>query len=1446
MESNVEEELKTTLHYDDKEKLRRKLVLLQREYLRTAQKLQRAERLEAVRSHVRSRITQQNHQDQRDPEVTSNPCHNPSSLTVNTANASAQGVLQCQGQTEGLEDSDNFRRSQVIRFLLPSDAACPQTPDPSHDSGRGHRPSPALRLRSRRSRLRWERRSAETGRITDSSQEGQEQSERGEGATTEGEEEKTKSEGTEVVNENEEPFSASESESPSLLLTHWNTHANTETGDMEGKEMQGDHEQRGKESELRAEGKNESDATSLLLSCTNSAIQTEERGQDCTLSEIGSETEGGDDGEKGRGQREIMLCEQNSNKDEQNAAEKIENEKGHDNTTEIKEEKTGGLLDSCTLVEGLLFPVEYYVRTTRRMTFSQSQPDMQAVILSQLSMGRHRRSRGRGRGRGRGLNRHTLTNECSDQHTETDFSSLTAASIDPYKSSHMRTVDASADLTGNSESSSEISNINSPSQTNVDVFSSPAVSTTRPGRGRRRKRGRGRGRGRSQTPRSPLSLDTHQTVFEQTSDDNQPTSILVSSSPSLHGADGPKPCLAPGEPVLVPDDPQPVSTHSTTTQPSSGVNGAECSAASGHVEKVYPIFLKSSGRTNTSTQTSRSSSSWRSLLLPSSPPAQTILLPLPSLSPGLLVSNLMNFDIHQDFHLPDDQFASLKLHKLRQVALESGVEHFTAPSYNTRRSNRHSHPRYSTSDPVMPLPLPLSLTPTITDSEQPAAGKQAATQSADFQNLMMNHKLASQSLAEEQSNRDITETPAEQQTENLHAKTHTSSTEPVSVVQERAADCVAQTEEQDTVSLNSHGESSVSACNTDTSIDHRIKPQPHMNFADRPAGKVSDNVVGQSNELKQPASEKHTDCAGVVHPVEDHTDKAVITDLSFDCHLQETPEEPSNSCTAVRTCNVIDAPGESPVKHPNVESPAKHPNESSEPTTCPPRDSSVENKNQNKSSPHHRVHSQLLLSPPLATAPCSSHITPHLSSSAIFASPTLPSLGLTPHPVAAGLPLTSSPSAPPLTLPPPHSPSTQALSPPALSPCPSIPSLPPSQPLVSSQNQAPSEPSDTADCVRHRVEPATCPTASSVQSQGTDRQVCPSTEETAEQHVIICAHTLKAPAGGCLVDTCCLPGPSGGLYVAAAGKWAVCLWSQTSASDWSLIHTWTFNDPVINVFPVPDAAGLMFVTLGQLEIREVRLLSCSSLMQVLLCEGVVQAVVGVSKSRVVTSSHSATGSTLQVFNMSDNSSMPSCQPLVSPGVCVGALAPVDGLSDALIGTDEGGGVFVWNLKSGQLLRRIVLGDGFTHTACLRGYSYHGVLFVLLQHQLLSSLEEEEKEARFSEQEKEEEKKKTALFSLVAVNPLSSKSVLATRLYPPKAWSGRLCEADVNRFGVVGLSQSGCVCVWELGRRGASRMVWAPESEGWQLARWGGRDMLVTGHHNGDVTLHCYSLNSLCL
>ncbi|XP_035492658.2 partner and localizer of BRCA2 [Scophthalmus maximus] len=1381
MENNVEEQLRSTLHCDDKEKLRRKLALLQREYLRTAQRLQRAERSEAVRRHVRSRITQQNH---RDPEVTSSPCLNPSPLTLNAANAAAQGPA----------DPDNLRRSQAIRFLLPSDDAYPQTPVSSpDDTAGGHRPSPALRLRSRRSRLRWERRSAEA-RVTDNSEDGPDQSDKMENGRTEGEEDTTKSEEAEVVNESEELLSTSESESPSLLLTHWRTQAHTETGDMEGKETQGCDEQREKENESTAEGTKEPESTSLLLNCRKSDVHAEGSGRDCPTNGERKEVEEGDSGEDSGGHRETTLSEENSNKDmEQNAAEKKENGKSHDNTVEIKEEtieaggKSAGLLDSCTLVEGLLFPVEYYVRTTRRMTSSQSQPNMQAVILSQLSAGRQRRSRGRGRGRSIGR-----TGECSDQHALADFSTLTPASVDPHK---VCTVDASAELSADSQSSSEISN-----KISAEAFSSPGVGATPRGRGRRRKRGRGRGRTR--TPRST-----------QTSEDPRPgvASASSSSPPSPRGPDGPRPHLAPGEPVLVPDDRRPASPCGPGTCPSPGVDGARCSPASERLQTIYPIFLKSSGRTKTSTQTSSSASCWRSLLLPSSAPAQmSSLLPLPSLLPGSLLNGLMTSDLHQDFHLPDEQFASLKLHKLRRVAAESGgVEHFASPSYNTRSGGgrRHARPRCETDgEPAMPLPLPLSLTPTIA--------------AVDVHN---------KSLEEEPLNRGDTEAPGGQRTENLDATTDTFSTESVSVARERDADSLDQTKDAG----NPRSQRCVSASDTHGSADHRVEPLPRMNFADE----VNDSIVGQTNEqnVQQPASDKDAQCSDVVGSSEDPTstnhpleEESVVKTLSFDCPLQEPTKEPSNSRTASQARGDGEAPGDCTADASEESSP--------EPTTTRPAgDRSVESDNQ-KCSPRHGVRSQFLLSPPLASAP-GPFTTPHHRPSAPHSSPTLPSLGLTPRPGCTGLPPTSSPSAPALALPPPHSPTTQALSPPTLSPCPSVTSLPPSRPLVSPscQNRASLDPSDTAGRC-DRVEPVKSPAAPSIQSRGTAGQEGRKTEASAEHGVMGCTHTLKAPAGGCLVDACCLPGPSGGLCVAAAGKWAVCLWSQTPPSDWSLAHTWTFNDPVINVFPVPDAAGLLFVTLGQLEIREVRTLSCCSLVQVLLCEGVVQAVVGVSGSRVVTSSHSATASTLRVFNVSDDSSTPSSLPLVSPGVCVGALAPVDGLPDALIGSDEGGRVFVWNLKSGQLLRTIVLCDGLSHTACLRGYSYCGVLFVLLQHQLLSSLEEEEKAAKAKEEER------SALFSLVAVNPLSSRSVLATRLYPPTAWSGRLCEADVNSSGVVGLSQSGRACVWELGRPGATAMVRGPEGEGWQLARWGGADTLVTGHHNGDVTLHRYSKN----
>lgn len=70
------------------------------------------------------------------------------------------------------------------------------------------------------------------------------------------------------------------------------------------------------------------------------------------------------------------------------------NLKVHTESTVVKEDHNP--LSSCTLVEGLLFPVEYYVRTTRRMTSCQRKVDLEAVISSHLLTGR-KGSRGRSR-----------------------------------------------------------------------------------------------------------------------------------------------------------------------------------------------------------------------------------------------------------------------------------------------------------------------------------------------------------------------------------------------------------------------------------------------------------------------------------------------------------------------------------------------------------------------------------------------------------------------------------------------------------------------------------------------------------------------------------------------------------------------------------------------------------------------------------------------------------------------------------------------------------------------------------------------------------------------------------------------------------------------------------------------------------------------------------------
>lgn len=372
-----------------------------------------------------------------------------------------------------------------------------------------------------------------------------------------------------------------------------------------------------------------------------------------------------------------------------------------------------------------------------------------------------------------------------------------------------------------------------------------------------------------------------------------------------------------------------------------------------------------------------------------SPPAPPSLPP-PSLSLRSFVKSLSKFDILQDFHLPDDQFASLKLHKLHQVAVETGVEPFFSPSYCTRRSVRRYALSPSSSDVATPLPVPWGSMPTVWSSASTAEVKHTSTPSVEDPNTATAH--------------DATELSEQEETEGPRAE---SSTESVSADRGFAAD-----------------------------RDDGCR-EGGAGLTDGPAEFHPEENQGLTN----------------------HTGPSTDTD----------------------TGSVL-----------SKESPAKETKKCSEPKASP----GIDGKNQ-RSSLHHSIQSQLLLSP-LVSALLT---TTQLPSSSLTSSPPLPSLGVTPQSGPAARPLTSSPSAPNLILPPPHSPSTQALSPPLLSPC---PSLPPSRVQVSRQ-------------LVHTTGPADEPHVSSAQSEGSEGTAGLKTQE-AEEDLTSRTHTLK------VTDfTCCSP-----------------------------------------------------------------------------------------------------------------------------------------------------------------------------------------------------------------------------------------------------------------------------------------------------------------------------------
>ncbi|NXG06487.1 PALB2 protein, partial [Sakesphorus luctuosus] len=216
---------------------------------------------------------------------------------------------------------------------------------------------------------------------------------------------------------------------------------------------------------------------------------------------------------------------------------------------------------------------------------------------------------------------------------------------------------------------------------------------------------------------------------------------------------------------------------------------------------------------------------------------------------------------------------------------------------------------------------------------------------------------------------------------------------------------------------------------------------------------------------------------------------------------------------------------------------------------------------------------------------------------------------------------------------------------------------------------------------------------------------------------------LKDPSGSCAVDVSTVWWEAAGcreLCVVTASESSVSLWEPLAPNHWRKIYTWQLGEiPVIQIVPLPDTCNLVCVALGELEIGEIRILLYSSetdsFKHSLVKTGNIKAVVGLKDQRLVSSSRTLQEQQVEMVSLSGTGGSKDRQTLMPPKETVTAFAEVEGMKEALVGTTAANSVVVWNLKTGQLLRKTHIGYSYPASICHRAYSDSGLLFVVLSH-----------------------------------------------------------------------------------------------------------------------------------
>ncbi|XP_045632394.1 partner and localizer of BRCA2 isoform X2 [Ursus americanus] len=271
---------------------------------------------------------------------------------------------------------------------------------------------------------------------------------------------------------------------------------------------------------------------------------------------------------------------------------------------------------------------------------------------------------------------------------------------------------------------------------------------------------------------------------------------------------------------------------------------------------------------------------------------------------------------------------------------------------------------------------------------------------------------------------------------------------------------------------------------------------------------------------------------------------------------------------------------------------------------------------------------------------------------------------------------------------------------------------------------------------------------------------------------------LKNPSGSCSVDVSAMWWEIAGSKepcIITACEYIVSLWKPLDTRQWEKLYSWHFTEvPVLQIVPVPDVCNLVCVALGNLEIREIR-----------------------NKEK---------------------------QFLMSPEETVLTFAEVQGRQEALLGTTIMNNIVIWNLKTGQLLKKMHIGDSYQASVCHKAYSEMGLLFVVLSHPCA----------------KESEPLGSPVFQLIVMNPKTALSVGVMPYCLPQGQAGRFLEGDVKDHFAAAVLTSGTIAIWDLLLGHCTALLPPVSDQHWSFVKWSGTDShLLAGQKDGNIFVYRY-------